>query len=936
MQGAAPASRDAEKLRYLMAAITDHLLFVTNDATIVDLNHTPPELAKTQMLGTTLYDHLPLETHENLRSCLAQVTRDGSTCEFHLDLQAPAGPLRHYHCLISPWTQDGVRSGAIMHARDITEQINAYKLADEAQCLAKLGHWELDLRTNHLTWSDEIFRIFEREPRSFGATYEAFLSYVHPEDRDLVNQAYTHSVQARTPYNIVHRLLLANDRIKYVNERCQTHYDAQGKPIRSLGTVQDITENRLIEQALQESEHFNRLLFDSLPMGLVLCALDGRLIDVNPAFAAILGRSVEDALALSYWDITPEKYADQEQLQLHSLQTTGRYGPYEKDYIHKDGHLVPVRLAGRLVTRGGEQYIWSSAEDITTRKRVDDRLRQAAIVFEQSGEGVIITDEHCRIQAVNHAFVNLSGYTTAEVVGREPALLLAESTDQTPLPSPWAALHGAQEAHWQGETWLRRRDGRIFPAWMSITAVHDEHAALTHYIATFNDITEKKAAEQRIEFLAHHDPLTALPNRLMFNERLNHAMQRARRDQQQLGLLFIDLDEFKHINDSLGHAVGDQLLQEVAARLQLQLREMDTLARLGGDEFVILLEEVREHGEVVTVAEKLLRAAQEPCLINEHDLYITLSIGISLYPNDGSDVESLIRNADAAMYRAKAKGRNTYQFYTERLTRKAVERLTLATQLRKALECEEFILQFQPVVRLSDGVTVGAEALLRWQHPHKGLICPRHFIGLAEETGLIVPIGAWVLQQACAQLSRWQHDGIGPQQVAVNISSLQLERGALLPEVEQALRTHRLKPGSLELEITESVMMADIDQTLVTLEALRGLDVTLALDDFGTGHSSLAYLKRLPIQRVKIDQSFVRDIPRDGNDCAISRAIIALAETLQMETVAEGIETQEQLEFLRRHHCDLGQGWLYSEPLDSQRLASWHHGDTHPSINATH
>ncbi|MDZ4252138.1 MAG: EAL domain-containing protein [Sulfuritalea sp.] len=672
---------------------------------------------------------------------------------------------------------------------------------DEAQRIAEIGSWELDLVRGKLLWSDEIFRIFEIDPKNFGATYEAFLNVIHPQDRDRVGRAYADSLAARTSYEISHRLLMADGRIKWVNERCESEYDEQGKALRSLGTVQDITAQKQAEAAIQ---------------------------------------------------------------------------------------------------------LYASA-------------------FQHSAEAILISDADNRILAVNGAFTQLTGYASDEAIGRDPGFL---ATGQTPVAiyrEMWTALKGS--GSWQGEIWDRRKDGTVYPKWLSLSVVRDTVGEITHYIGGFADLSERKVAEQRITHLANHDALTGLFNRLSLKERLEQALATVRREHRALAVLFIDMDRFKAINDSLGHAVGDELLVEVARRLRDEMRDSDIVARLGGDDFVVVLTDVEGANAAARVADKLLRVLGQPYLIREHQLHSSPSIGVAFFPIDGEDGETLLKNADTAMYHAKSQGRNNVQFFTAAMNQAAIERLRLDHDLRIALEQGQFELHYQPKLEACASCegcdacdeqgcrVVGVEALVRWRHPRDGLIAPLKFIPVAEETGLILPLGEWVLDEACRQLRAWRVAGIAGVTMAVNLSAQQLGSPTLLRFVRETLIRHELTGADLELEITESVVMDDPDASIGRLNALRELGVRLSIDDFGTGYSSLSYLKLLPIHTLKLDQSFVRDIESDPNDVAICTATIALAHNLGLTVVGEGVETEAQHRFLTSHGCDFLQGYLFSKPV---------------------
>ena len=486
---------------------------------------------------------------------------------------------------------------------------------------------------------------------------------------------------------------------------------------------------------------------------------------------------------------------------------------------------------------------------------------------------------------------------------------------------------------WQGELTIRRKNGDAFPAWLTTSAVCDDCGQLTHHLSLFSDITSLKRSREQLDFLAFHDPLTNLPNRLLFNDRLNHALKRAQRESLQVALYFLDLDRFKIINDSLGHPIGDMLLQQVAERICSLVRKGDTVARLGGDEFMIILDKVDGVQGSKVFAHKLMATFISPFFIKGHEFRITVSMGISLYPQDGEDPATLIKNADTAMYQAKEEGRNNYAFYTPALTTAVSERLTLETELHSAMKKNELVLYYQPQYSLKTGRLIGAEALIRWRHPKHGLLLPAQFIPYAEESDLIITLGEWVLKNACRQALLWQKDAHAVKRVAVNISGVQFLRGELVKTVRNTLRRSGLNPSHLELEITESFFVKNTQWAIKALQELKNLGVTIVIDDFGTGYSSLSSLKLLPIDKLKIDQSFIRDIPGDLSDRAIARAVLALAHALNHKVIAEGVETQAQQNYLKLLHCDESQGFLYSPAVTAEMFSNLaHHIETPSSL----
>lgn len=581
------------------------------------------------------------------------------------------------------------------------------------------------------------------------------------------------------------------------------------------------------------------------------------------------------------------------------------------DYVLKDR---PARL-GEAVRR-----VLVDKQLRMAHRIAEEKLRLADRAFQNTAEGITVTDASGNIVSTNPAFEAITGYSHEEVLGQNPRVLKSGHHPDTFYNEMWDTL--LLTGHWRGEIWNRRKNGDAYPEWLTISAVKDGNDETTHYVGVFTDISQIKEAQDQINFLAHHDALTRLPNRALFRERFDHALMHARRENTSIALLFLDLDRFKTVNDTLGHPVGDQVLLEVSKRMNQIIRASDTLARLGGDEFVLLLEEQTDAQHAAVVARKLIDLFSRPMIIGEHELVVTASIGITLYPNDGDDSDKLIRHADRAMYEAKQQGRNTYRFFTRALTEGALERLMMENDLRRAVARNELILHYQPIVNLETRQLQGIEALVRWQHPEQGLIAPGLFIELAEEIGIIGEIGQWVLRAACSQLARWDRDGFKVPRISVNLSVQQIDREGLITMVSEELNSSGLSPERLELEVTESMLIRNPELSRTVLSELRTLGVKFAIDDFGTGYSSLAYLKLLPLDHLKIDQSFVRDIGKDANDEAIVLAIIAMSKSLGLESVAEGVEEAHQARFLQQAGSDLAQGYLYSRPLPADEIFS--------------
>lgn len=582
------------------------------------------------------------------------------------------------------------------------------------------------------------------------------------------------------------------------------------------------------------------------------------------------------------------------------------------DFILKDrlGRLVPAIERALM-----------DAQERVARRGAEMQLRLAAAVFTNTQEGVFVTDSDGNFLAINPSFTVITEYTEQEVLGLNVRLLQSGRQDRAFYLTMWHEI--LTTGSWQGEIWNRRKGGAVYPEWLSIATVRNEEGQTVNYVGVFTDLSRVKQSEEQLRHLAHHDPLTDLPNRLLLRSRLDHALERARRKGGRCAVLFLDLDHFKVVNDSLGHSAGDELLQITSRRLRERLRDVDTLARLGGDEFVVVVDDLPHAENAATIAQDLIERITTPYLLSSgHRVCVGGSIGISLFPEDGSDADVLIQHADSALYQAKEGGRNTYRFYTKALTDTANERLSMEAGLRRALERHEFVLHYQPLIA-QDGHVEGVEALVRWADPEAGLVPPSRFIPLAEDTGLIVPLGEWVLREACSRIKSWLDAGLTLTTLAVNLSPRQFRQTGLHERISMILAETGLPPHYLELEITESAIMEPGRDAERQLAALKDLGVRLAIDDFGTGYSSLAHLRRFPLDKLKIDQSFVRDIPCDSAAVEITSTIIAMARNLQLRVLAEGVETQEQLDFLTRQHCDSFQGYLFSRPLPADELQEW-------------
>ncbi|MCP4701154.1 MAG: EAL domain-containing protein [Gammaproteobacteria bacterium] len=594
------------------------------------------------------------------------------------------------------------------------------------------------------------------------------------------------------------------------------------------------------------------------------------------------------------------------------------------DYITKpfQQEEVLARITAHLKLRSLQQNLERKNLELEDQNKellhIQQELKLSGKVIESTLEGVLITDANLHIVCVNHSFENITGYTIDEVRGKNPRILASGQHDGNFFQQMWKSIQ--EYGHWRGEIWNRRKNGEIYPELLNISEMKDEAGQLTHYVGIFSDISSQQKTRDRIHRLAYYDMLTELPNRLLFTDRLKQALARAIRHKGKLGILLLDVDRFKLINDTLGHSIGDILLKQIAKRLQGGIREMDTVARIGGDEFAIILPELNPKFDLKSVANKILAMFTNSFHSDGKQYYLNVSIGLSCFPEHGEDAETLLRNADGAMFRAKEMGRNNYQVYRQEINYLISERLQMETALRHALEHREFRIFYQPQVDLSSGKVVAVEALVRWNNPGLGIVMPDRFIPLAEETGLIVPIGYWVLQETCMQIAAFHKAGLGNLKVAVNLSPHQFLQPGLLDRTSEILTETGMDPNRFELEITESAAMPNLEYSISTLQSLRNKGITVSVDDFGTGFSSLGHLKRLPINKLKIDQSFVRDVPDIPDDTAIVSAIIVMAHSLNLQVVAEGVENHTQLDFLKSRHCDFMQGYLVSKPVPIEEL----------------
>lgn len=684
---------------------------------------------------------------------------------------------------------------------DVTERRRGDELLNrsretlaKAQEIAHLGNWDWHIKTNELEWSDEIYRIFGLKPQEFTATYDTFLERLHPDDRQGVENAVAAAVGEKAPYKVEHRILRPDGEERVVLEQGEVFYDEKDEPYRMLGTIYDITSQKISE----------------------------------------------------------------------------------------------------------------------------DRLKLARGIFENAIEGVLVTDADSKILMVNPAFTEITGYSTEEVLGKNPRILQSERQPEEFYKKMWESL--MVEGKWTGEIWNRRKNGEAFPENLSITAVKDDYGRVIQYVSVFYDLSEIKRSEEEIKYKSNFDALTKLPNRTLFMDRLGQAIVHRSKDNKELAVVYIGVDGFQKVNESMGYAAGDGLLMDIGTRLTKTIGGLSSPSRFGGDEYVVLLDEIGSAGQVADLAAELFDTFRLPFKAGKETLFLTASVGIAVFPNDGHTSETLVKNSNIAMNQAKKDGKNRYSYFTPEMNERAVYRMSTENDLRVAVEQKQFVAYYQPKVELESERITGMETLIRWNHPTIGLMPPSEFIPVAEETGIIVEMGDWIFAEACEQASEWNRKGLGPVEVAVNVSGKQFAEPDIDRKIKDILDRSGLAPELLQVEITESVAMKNVESVIGTMNKLKKLGLSLSIDDFGTGYSSFAYLKKFPLDYLKIDKVFVDDIATDEEDIDLIAAMISMAHTLKLKVIAEGVETKEQKEVLKRLGCDMIQGYYYGKPMPTDEM----------------
>lgn len=877
--------------------------------TWVDITH-PDDLQRDLELNQAFIDgkidHIRLEKrliHRTKRTVIvhieANAVRDGQ------------GQIEHYLVAIEDITERRMAEDALR----TQEEFNRVLLNNQVD-----GVIACDANMNLVLFNNVAKQWHGLDPR--GVPPERWSQYFGLYDADGIRELHIHEIPLVRAFNGEHLqhegivIKAKGQPARFVSCSATAFFDDHGKKLGAVAIMRDVTEILERNRALRESETLFQTLARVAPAGIFRTDKFGGITYVNQRGLEIAGLTHEEAQGGGWVrNLHPD---DRETISAAWKNAFDQRINFSAEYrfLHPDGKVIWVKGEGQVEKDDKDQFLGyvGTVTDITAIKNSEESLRMASTVFENTREGIMVTDSRSRILSVNPAFSEITQYEASEVIGKTPKLLESGRHGTQFFQAMWQSLE--TEGYWQSEIWNRRKNGDIYPQLLSISVIRDRHGEIMNYVGIFADITQIKASEARLEFLAHHDPLTSLPNRLRLLSNLDHAIQVAQREHRQIALLMLDLDRFKDVNDTFGHLAGDELLQHTAKRLTRRLRGADTVARLGGDEFTILLEDINDQADCGKVADSIIKALEAPCkLSNNIEVRIGVSIGISIYPDHGSNALELLQHADAALYQAKSSGKGCYRYFSEHLTKAARDRFSIEARLRQAIIQQQLTLYYQPKIDTATGQITGAEALIRWIDPVEGLIPPVQFISVAEETGLINIIGEWVLREACRQGKAWIDQGLPPLSISVNISANQLHHGDLYENIRAILDETGFPPASLELELTESILMQREKEVLDTLNQIRAAGVILGIDDFGTGYSSLAYLKSFPLDVLKIDRSFVRDIERDQDDRAITATIISMAHNLEMKVVAEGVETPDQLAFLQAHHCDIFQGYLASRPI---------------------
>jgi diguanylate cyclase (GGDEF)-like protein/PAS domain S-box-containing protein len=801
--------------------------------------------------------------------------------------------------------------------RQTQELEQTHNRLKQTRNLGKLGSWELDLVTGDLFWSEEVFEMFQRDPETFKPSYDAFLQTIHPDDREMVNQAYQQSITDNTPYAVTHRVLI-DDQIRYFEERGNAVRDSQGAPLRSMGTVQDISSRVKLEA---QNNRFNHLVNQSPDGIFIINAEDARVVDANQAACSYLGYRRKQLLQMHLWDFSTKINSPDtwNELRPHLAASQGK--PFEAQHRHRDGHLIPVELTVRCNQEQDGEYFIAIARDITRRKQAEQQILESSQIYSavisSTKDGYWVIDPRGRLLEANQSYCQLSGYSEQELTRMH---IWQIDINESSQDVEQRIVQISQRGSMIFETEHRRKDGSIWPVEVSVSYSPVQGGRVFVFL---RDITERRESEKQIQYMAYYDLLTGLPNRQLLADRMQQAIAQTARSNSRLAICYIDLDGFKSVNDRHGHDVGDQLLVELSQRLLEDLREGDTLARIGGDEFILMLNRLNSEIHAEEIAQRILDSIARPFEVASHRFHISGSIGITVFPRDNADPDTLLRHADHAMYSAKQNGRNRYKLYDPCENEKIDAQRQAISEFAHALRNSQLVLYYQPRIELDSAKPSSVEALVRWQHPQQGLLPPARFLPAIKDSPLEIELGEWVLKTALDQHMVWRDQGL-TLPVSVNISPRHIQQSSFPEFLKTLLADYPDNiPGQLELEVLETSAIGDTVEVASIMQACIDLGVSFALDDFGTGYSSLAHFHRLPINILKIDQHFVRNMLVDPRDRDIVEGVLILSRNINRPVVAEGVESIEHGLILLQMGCQYAQGYGIARPMPAESVVDW-------------
>jgi diguanylate cyclase (GGDEF)-like protein/PAS domain S-box-containing protein len=806
-------------------------------------------------------------------------------------------------------------------ATDITARKQSEDYLLETQKIAHLGTYSLNLITGKWTSStilEEIFGI------NGGAEHniQTWNKMLHPDWREYMMDYFLNEVVGKKQrFDKEYQIIRENDKKPiWIHGIGQLELDETGLPVRMIGTIRDITEQKETELEIKDKEARFRNLFEQSSEGILLSTLDGRILDANQKWLKMFGYEEDELASLRLSQLHPEESQAMIRQSKNELLIRGS-SHYTPVCLRKNGDAFLSEISASVIEYQGKRLIQSIERDITEKKETEDWLKKLSMAVEQSPVSVIITDTNGNIEYTNAHFEKVTGYSRQEVLGKNPRFLKSNETSDEDYKQLWETISSGRE--WEGEFHNKRKDGSLYWESGHISPIFNEQGEITHYLGVKENVTLKKEYEERILQQAHYDALTGLPNRFLVTDRLKQAIAQSVRNRSSMALMYIDLDDFKKVNDTMGHQAGDTILIDAAQRLRYMIREGDTVGRLGGDEFVVVLGQISAYADAEIVAEKILRAFNKPFMLDNVEIVLTTSIGIAMYPHDSQDEQQLMRNADTAMYRSKDEGRNTYNFFDESMKTEVLRRLEVEHQLRYALSKNEFYMTFQPIMDLVSGATSGAEALIRWNNPELGMVAPDEFIPLAEQTGLINEIGRFVLHESCNAMQRINEITGENYYLAINISPHQFRKNDFVSQVRAALDETGFPADLLEIEITEGLLLQMNETINKAFHQLHDMGIKFSMDDFGTGYSSLSYLRNFPFDVLKIDRTFIGDLSNNPEDKALISATIAMARNLGLTVIGEGVEDATQLGILREEACQRAQGYLFSHPMTEPDFINW-------------